>query len=283
MRLQGLLCFCLAGASALGAERVWKDASGQNEVRAELVSHTDEKVLLRRENGMVITVPLSGLSQQDQEFIAGTGSGEAAATVEQQEIKIDFPKPLYIGRPVVSLPNLEAQDPFKRVKSFMAPKGTVNVARGKRVTSSDPAPIIGELALVTDGDADGADGSFVELMPGKQWVQIDLEATHTLRKIAVWHYHKKAGAYLDVVIQASDDPEFKKGVTTLWNSDHDDTTGFGKGKDPTYVETNYGRLIEAKATRARYVRLWSNGNTTNDMNHYCEVQVFAVPAPKTTR
>jgi hypothetical protein len=131
---------------------------------------------------------------------------------------------------------------------------------------------------VTDGDADGADGSFVELMPGKQWIQIDLGSEANIYKIAMWHYHKQAQAYIDVDVQVSDDPEFKTGVTTLWNSDHDDSSGLGKGSDPAYVETNHGRVVDAKGVKARYVRLWSNGNTSNDMNHYCEVEVFGTVA-----
>ena len=55
-------------------------------------------------------------------------------------------------------------------------------------------------------------------------------------------------------------------------------SGMGKGGDPAYVETNHGRVIDAKGIKARYVRLWSNGNTSNDMNHYCEVQVYGTPA-----
>ena len=162
--------------------------------------------------------------------------------------------------------------------SIQVPKGTTNLAKGKTVTSSDDAPIIGDLTLVTDGDADGADGSFVELMPGKQWVQIDLGAAADIYKVAMWHYHKQAQAYIDVVVQVSDDPEFKEGVTTLWNSDDDNSSELGKGGDPAYVETNHGRIIDGKGAKGRYVRLWSNGNTSNDMNHYCEVQVYGKPA-----
>ncbi len=277
-----LVCLCLAAGALHSADRVWKDASGQNEVRAELVRRTDDNVLLRREDGTLITVPLLSLSLKDQEFVTGTQQANSSMMGEV-EIIIDLPKPMFIGPPVVDLPNVELTDHSKRIKSFKALKGTVNVAKGKRVTSSDAAPIIGDLALITDGDADGSDGGFVELMPGKQWVQIDLEATHTLQKVAVWHYHKAAHAYLDVVIQASDDPEFRVGVTTLWNSDHDNTSDLGKGKDPAYIETHYGRIIEGKAAKVRYVRLWSNGNSANEMNHYIEVQVFAVPAQKTAR
>ncbi|WP_395752259.1 SHD1 domain-containing protein [Prosthecobacter sp.] len=284
-----VLCIGMAGVPLPAAERVWKDAGGQHEIRAELVSQKGGVVLLKRENGLIITVPLATLSREDQEFLAAGRPPEAAAPREfvlsgdLEEIRIEFPKPMFIGTPLVDFPNMEKFDPSKRITRFMALKGTVNVAKGKKVTSSDAAPIIGELALVTDGDADGADGSFVELMPGKQWVQIDLGATHTLQKMAVWHYHKQAGAYLDVIIQASNDPEFKQGVTTLWNSDHDDSSNMGKGKDPTYVETSFGRIIEGKGAKARYVRLWSNGNTNNDMNHYCEVQVFAVPEQKAAK
>lgn len=285
-----LVCLCLVAGALQSADRIWKDASGQNEIRAELVRRTGDNILLKREDGTVVTVPLSSLSQQDQDFIVGTRlpdfvtPAETGVLVgEQEEIKIDLPKPLFIAPPVLDLPNVEITDPSKWIKSFKALKGTVNVAKGKKVTASDAAPIIGDLTLITDGDADGSDGSFVELMPGKQWVQIDLEATHTLQKVAVWHYHKAAHAYLDVVIQVSDDPEFRTGVTTLWNSDHDNTSGLGKGKDPSYIETNYGRIIEGKAAKARYVRLWSNGNSANEMNHYIEVQVFAVPVKKAVR
>ncbi|MEN9728062.1 MAG: hypothetical protein RL434_2428 [Pseudomonadota bacterium] len=210
--------------------------------------------------------------------IAAIAALATPAVAQEVEVKIEFPKPMFIGTPVpAKLPNLEQPDPSKIIKSFMAPAGTVNVALEKPVTSSDPAPIIGELELVTDGDPDGSDGCFVELAPGPQWVQIDLQQATTIHKVAMWHYHKQAQAYVAVVVQVSDDPEFKTGVTTLFNSDIDNVHKFGAGKDPAYIETNHGRVIDGKGTKARYVRLFSNGNTSNEMNHYCEVQVFGVP------
>ena len=48
----------------------------------------------------------------------------------------------------------------------------------------------------------------------------------------------------------------------------------GKGKDLAYVEVNHGRVVDAKGATARYVRLYSNGNTSDELNHYCEVEVF---------
>ncbi len=234
--------------------------------------------------GLALALTLASCGKKEESKAAAGAPAAAPATAavpagDLEEIKLEFPKPMFIGTPVpAELPNLEKADPSKVVKTIMVPKGTTNLAKGKKVTSSDAAPIIGDLNLVTDGDADGADGSFVELMPGKQWVQIDLGAEANIYKIAMWHYHKQAQAYIDVEVQVSDDAEFKTGVTTLWNSDHDDSSGMGKGGDPAYVETNHGRVIDAKGIKARYVRLWSNGNTSNDMNHYCEVEVFGTPA-----
>jgi F5/8 type C domain len=231
--------------------------------------------------GLTLALSLASCGKKEESKAGGAAAPAAAAAPagDLVEIKLEFPKPMFIGTPVpAELPNMEKADPSKVVKSIMVPKGTTNLAKGKKVTSSDAAPIIGDLTLVTDGDADGADGSFVELMPGKQWVQIDLGEEANIYKIAMWHYHKQAQAYIDVEVQVSDDPEFKNGVTTLWNSDHDDSSGMGKGSDPAYVETNHGRVVDAKGIKARYVRLWSNGNTSNDMNHYCEVEVFGTPA-----
>ena len=44
-----------------------------------------------------------------------------------------------------------------------------------------------------------------------------------------------------------------------------------------YVEVNHGRVVDAKGTIGRYVRLSSNGNTSDELNHYCEVAVYGTP------
>ena len=45
-----------------------------------------------------------------------------------------------------------------------------------------------------------------------------------------------------------------------------------------YVETYQGKLIDAKGAKGRYVRFYSNGNTTNKLNDYIEVEVWGKPA-----
>jgi hypothetical protein len=160
---------------------------------------------------------------------------------------------------------------------MMVPAGVVNLARDKAVTSSDMEPLLGDLAQITDGEKDGEEGFFVELGRGKQWVQIDLGAPHPLHAIVVWHFHSSARVYKQVVVQLSNDPDFVQGVVTVFNNDMDNELGLGAGKDPTYVETNEGRLIDAKGTPARYVRLYSAGSTGSAMNHYIEVEVYGLP------
>ena len=138
-------------------------------------------------------------------------------------------------------------------------------------------PVIGELDMVTDGDKSGAEGSFVELGPTRQWVQIDLGAARPLHAIVAWHYHSQARVYRDVIVQVSDDPAFKTGVTTVFNNDHDNSAKLGIGQDKEYIEVAEGKLFDPKGVKGRYVRLYSNGNTTNELTHYVEVEVFGSP------
>ena len=196
----------------------------------------------------------------------------AAFAEDKVPLKTDLPKPLFVGTPVpIKVPNLEPAQKGKR-PDFLVPAGTVNLAKGRKVTASNSDPVIGTLDLITDGDKEGDEGSWVELGPGKQWVQIDLEKSADISAVLVWHFHSQARVYSDVVVQISDDPKFQKDMTTIF----DDTTG--TGKDLAYIETYEGKLIDAKGAKGRYVRLYSKGNTTNKMNHYIEVEVFGKPA-----
>jgi hypothetical protein len=212
--------------------------------------------------------------------LAGTiaAFAQQAQDPNKEELKLQLPKPMFIGTPRnIRTPNLESVTGKPRGPFFVA-KGTKLVSLHKPVTSSDMQPVIGELKFITDGEKSGEDGYFVELGPGKQWVQIDLQGEFALAAILVWHYHSQARVYRDVIVQASDDKDFVTGVATIYNNDHDNTAGLGLGKDKEYIETNEGRLFDPKGVKARYIRLYSGGNTSNDMNHYVEVEVFGTPA-----
>jgi hypothetical protein len=207
-----------------------------------------------------------------------TTAEKSTAPAGMVPIDIKLPKPMFVGTPQsTKVANLEK--PLGKPRPpFLAPAGTTNVALGKPVASSDEEPIIGEIDMITDGDMEAADGSYVELGPFAQDVTVDLEAMHEIYAIIVWHYHKQARVYYDVVVQVADDPDFITNVRTLFNNDIDNSAGIGVGKDMHYTETNEGKLIDAKGVKARYVRLYSNGNTGNDLNHYIEVAVYGKPA-----
>jgi hypothetical protein len=200
----------------------------------------------------------------------------ASAASELVPLDIKLPRPMFVGTPInANVPNMEKPLGGPR-PPFYAPAGTTNVAAGKPVSSSDTAPIIGDLAMVTDGDKEAADGSYIELCPFLQHVTIDLGAKHDIYAVVLWHYHKQGWVFFDVVVQVSDDPDFVN-AQTIFNNDNDNSSGLGVGQDMNYVETNEGKLIDAKGVQGRYVRCYSAGNNVSDMNNYVEVEVYGKP------
>ena len=223
------------------------------------------------------TEPPAGARTASAEKASSQSRPTEPAPAGMEPIGLQLPEPMFAGTPKpVDEPNIE--EPLGKPRPpFLAPEGTANLALGKPVTSSDPWPVIGGLAQVTDGDKAGMQGGFVELGPGAQWVQIDLEQEATIYAVVVWHYHAQARAYRDVIVQLSNDPDFVSGVTTVFNNDHDGSSGLAVGTDKGYVETCEGKLIDCKGLRARHVRLFSNGNSSDDGNHYTEMEAYGQP------
>ena len=192
-------------------------------------------------------------------------------------LELKLPKPAFKGTPTHVPPGTNLEKPRKGPRPpLLVPKGTKNISAGAPVTSSDSDPIIGEMKLVTDGDKEAHDGSYVELGPGTQYVQIDLKRVCEIHAVLFWHYHANARVYHDVVVQTADDKDFITNVKTLFNNDHDNSSGLGLGGDKEYWDTFEGKLIDVKGVKTRYVRLYSNGSTTDDQNHYTEVEVYGV-------
>lgn len=199
------------------------------------------------------------------------------ATDGRVPIEIELPDAYYGSTPLDFWdPNLEPED-YRDRPPLMAPEGTALVSRGKPVTSSCKELLLGDLKMITDGDKGYERNSLVEMSAGLQWVQIDLEAEHDIFGICVWHFHKEKQVYFNIIVRVSNDPDFKEGKT-LFNNDTDNSTGLGIGEDVLYIENYKGRLFEIpEGIRGRYIRLYSNGNTANDLNHYVEIEVFGKP------
>lgn len=213
--------------------------------------------------------------------VAAAGSihaQQAAKTDDMEPLPIKLPKPAFAGTPKDLPPGTNMEPPAKKARPVpLAPKGCENLALHKKVTSSAVA-YQGTLDLITDGDKEAREGRTVAIKPKLQWVQIDLGAAHPLHYILIWHYHMDPIVVHSVIVQISNDPDFLDGVTTLFNNDVDNSAGHGIGRDREYWETYEGKLVDAKGTKARYVRLYSKGSTYIDpMNRYTEVEVWGLP------
>lgn len=196
------------------------------------------------------------------------------------EMKVELPRPVFAGTPKTIPPGVRIDKKAygKPRGRFFIPEGSNVISREKSVESSDNAPIIGDIDLINDGDKEAIDGSWVELEGGVQHVTLDLGAPHKLDAVLIWHYHGEARFYHDVIVQVADDKDFTKNVRTIFNNDHDNSAGLGTGEDYEYVEAKEGKLVDPKGAVAQFVRLYSNGSTADDQNHYTEVEVWGRPA-----
>ena len=217
-------------------------------------------------------------------FIAGCATLLMAVSVPAAEkgatvpLALNLPMHTLKGTPQ-DLPKGPGVEPLSDVAPtpIQVPKDVQNVAAGKTVTSSVP-PFQGDLKQVTDGKKEPFDDDVVEFKKGTQWVQVDLGHSFAIHAIAMWHDHRYIQAVRDVILQVSDDPEFKTGVTTLYNNDTDNTSGLGVGTDREYFELEFGRVVPAKGINARYVRGYTRGSNQSAINSWQEIEVYALPA-----
>ncbi|MSU21410.1 MAG: hypothetical protein EXS30_08445 [Pedosphaera sp.] len=217
-------------------------------------------------------------------MIAACASSLFVASIRADDIKstvplaLDLPIHTLKGTPedLPSGPNVE---PLSDVAPTppQVPKGVTNVAAGKPVTSS-VRPYLGELIRITDGKKEPIDDDAVEFRKGTHWVQVDLGGSFAIHAIAMWHDHRYVQAMHDVILQVSDDPEFKSGVTTLYNNDTDNSSGLGVGTDREYFEMQFGRVVATKGIKAHYVRGYTRGSNQSVLNCWQEIEVYALPA-----
>src|ERR1041385_5678638 len=213
-------------------------------------------------------------------FIAAafTASCFTVRAADTEPLKLNLPEHTLKGTPedLPVGPNIEPPSD-KAPAPLQVPKGVVNVAAGKPVTSS-VAPFLGDLKQITDGKKEPLDDDAVEFKKGTQWVQVDLGQSYSIYAIAMWHDHRYVQAMHDVIVQVSDDPEFKSGVTTLFNNDTDNSSKLGVGTDREYFAMQWGRVVAAKGIKARYVRGYTNGSNQSVLNCWQEIEVYALPA-----
>jgi hypothetical protein len=202
----------------------------------------------------------------------------ASAAEEKEVLKLNLPAPTLKGTPE-DLPKGDMIEPLsdKPRAAYMIAKGVQNVALNKPVTGSIK-PFTGELNQVTDGKKEAFDYDAVEMKKGTQWVQVDLGKAENIQAVVMWHDHRYIQAMHDVIVQVSDDPEFKNDVKTVFNNDVDNSSGLGVGTDKEYFETHEGKIVDAKGVKGRYVRAYTKGGSLSALNCWQELEVYALPA-----
>ena len=202
-----------------------------------------------------------------------------AADEAKVPLIIKLPDPAFKGTPkdIPMNPNIEPLSDKPR-PPMMVPPGLKNIAKDAKLTSSDKNATSDTLAKLIDGDKEASEQSIIYLRKGSQWVQMDFGSPEQIFAIVIWHAHNAAKVYHDVIVQASDDPDFINNVQVLYNNDYDNSSGQGVGKDREYFETREGRLIDAKGVKARYLRFYSKGSTESALNEYTEIEVYGRPA-----
>ncbi len=204
---------------------------------------------------------------------AVTVSGEAR---QMKLLTPALPRPTFEGTPIdVRSPH---QEPYRGddvpPPPLLVPAGTRLLSGGRPVRCNDETVTPRDLALVTDGNKQYSPSAYLELAPGVRWIQIDLGTNAAIHAVCIWRERPEQCVYRDTVVQVSDDPTFETGVVTLFNNDYDNSARLGRGTDKEYFEDHFGRRIPGHGVRARYVRLTSNGNTSDPYNHYTEVEIY---------
>jgi hypothetical protein len=223
------------------------------------------EILTRIQKAMILPVGIG--------LVAGFLFQASAADTEPLQLKL--PAPAFKGTPKDIQTNTYTEPyPDKPRAPMMVPVGLKNVAKGAKVSSSDKNATASSLEKIIDGDKEATDESIIFLRKGTQWVQLDLGSPCEVFAILVWHAHNTAKVYHDVVVQASDDPDFINNVKTIFNNDQDNTSGLGVGTDREFFETHEGRLIDAKGIKTRYLRFYSKGSTESALNEYTEIEVY---------
>ena len=205
----------------------------------------------------------------------------AASAADLIPLTLKLPEPAFKGTPKDIQTNSYTEpypDLDKPRPALMVPPDLKNVAKTAKLTTSDKNATDEMLAKIVDGDKEASDQSIIFLRKGTQYVQMDLGSSHEIFAIVLWHAFNAPKVYRDVVIQASENPDFSDHVKTIFNNDQDNSSALGAGTDREYFETHFGRLIDSKGAKGRYLRFYSKGSTESALNEYTEIEVYGRPA-----
>lgn len=114
-------------------------------------------------------------------------------------------------------------------------------------------------ALLTDGNT--ASNPWAGGGAGLLSVVVDLGSAQDISLIKVWHYWSDSRTYFGTKTEVSTD-------NTNWTTIYDSATS------GTYPEVSAGKSFSFTTRKARYIRDWLNGSTSNTSDHWVEIQAY---------
>jgi len=214
----------------------------------------------------------------DQNASAGFGTGTSSEYTETSAgLDIPLTSPVS-GRYVRFYSNgnsVNNYNHYGEVQVYGAPApASGNLAAN--ITPTSPSTGWKNLAYATDSIKSASNYADSATGTGLQYIQLNLGAAYNINDIKLWHYFGDSRMYHDVIVMVSNNASFTAGsYTIVYNNDQNASAGFAAGTSSEYTETSSGLDIPiASPVNAQYVRLYSNGSTVNNYNHYGEVEVY---------
>lgn len=76
------------GSLAHAAVREWADATGNYKVATDLIARDDDSIVLRKEDGELVTLSISHLSKQDVKYLEGQDDQDATFRTAPQTFQL---------------------------------------------------------------------------------------------------------------------------------------------------------------------------------------------------
>ncbi len=141
----------------------------------------------------------------------------------------------------------------------------INYAKGATFTSSSGAV---DKSLITDGNKSIGSGYLNFGVGDNQYVQADLGEVKKVAEVRAYYYAQDGRYYLNPRVDISDDGTVWKTVFTSSTSRRVENGIYGAGAIiPTVMSVN---------EKARYVRLYTSGNSINTSNHLYELELMSM-------
>lgn len=181
MKICPVLIVVLMTALSVNAEpRVWTAKDGRT-INAEYISSTANAVTVRRQEGSVVTIQFSLLSDEDVTWISHQPKPVEITQDQLDKITQGFPKPPALKSGEVTNDLKQMHDKYLSMVKFIRPNTIAASLKMIRAKIEDDIKVLNEIAKTNLGDNTGKRGSgqsqqaengIVSARRGLSWLQV---------------------------------------------------------------------------------------------------------------